>query len=185
MSTIYYAASSIDGFIATPEHSLDWLVTRDIDRAGPMNYDTFIATVGAIAMGSHTYEWIRDHADSVWDYDQPCWVFTTRQLEVFGGGDVKFTRTPVREVYAELVEAAAGKNIWVCGGGELAAKFADEGLLDEVWVQYAPVTLGAGAPLLPRRVELKLAELAQNRDFACARYDVIRPGAAADGTIRT
>jgi dihydrofolate reductase len=185
MSTIYYAASSVDGFIATPEHSLDWLLTRDIDRAGPMNYDAFIATVGAIAMGSHTYEWIRDHTDSVWEYDQPCWVFTTRPLEAFDGGEVRFTRANVQEVYDELVEAAAGKNIWVCGGGELAARFADAGLLDEVWVQYAPVALGAGAPLLPRHVELQLVELAQNRDFGCARYAVIRPTVTPDGTIAT
>jgi dihydrofolate reductase len=91
----------------------------------------------------------------------------------------------VREVYDELVEAAAGKDIWVCGGGELAGRFADAGLLDQVWVQDAPVTLGAGAPFLPRHVELRLAELAQNRDFVCARYDVIRARAAPDGTIAT
>jgi hypothetical protein len=41
-------------------------------------------------------------------------------------------------------------------------------------VQFAPVTLGAGAPLLPRRLELELREVARNRDFVCARYDVVR-----------
>lgn len=46
------------------------------------------------------------------------------------------------------------------------------GLLDEVWVQYVPVTLGDGAPLLPRRLELRLAEVARNADFACVRYSV-------------
>ncbi len=47
-------------------------------------------------------------------------------------------------------------------------------MLDEIWVSYAPVTLGAGAPLLPRRVELALEEVARNADFACARYRVVR-----------
>jgi len=41
-------------------------------------------------------------------------------------------------------------------------------------VQYAPVTLGSGAPLLPRRLELRLEEVVRNRDFACARYTVVR-----------
>jgi dihydrofolate reductase len=63
------------------------------------------------------------------------------------------------------------------GGGDLVGQFADAGLLDEVLVTIAPVTLGAGAPLLPRRVELRLEEVARNGDFACARYTVGRPSA--------
>jgi dihydrofolate reductase len=47
--------------------------------------------------------------------------------------------------------------------------------LDEVIVSIAPVTLGAGAPLLPRRTELQLEDVARNGDFACARYSVVRP----------
>ena len=80
----------------------------------------------------------------------------------------------VAPVHAEMVEAAGGKNVWIVGGGDLAGQFADAGLLDEVIVYIAPVTLGSGAPLLPRRVELRLEELGRNRDFACARYAVVR-----------
>ena len=179
MSTIYYTASTLDGFIASSEHSLDWLFPHDIDQSGPMNYGGFIQGVGGIVMGSHTYEWIRDHTGGTWDYVQPTWVFTTRALEVFGGGDVRFTRADVAQVHAELVAAAAGKDVWVCGGGELAGQFADAGLLDEIWVQYAPVTLGAGAPLLPRRLDLTVLDVARNRDFACTRYAVARVGQSA------
>ena len=53
-------------------------------------------------------------------------------------------------------------------------QFADAGLLDQVWVQYAPVTLGSGAPLLPRRLDLVVEEVARNRDFMCGRYLVQR-----------
>ncbi|WP_330998336.1 hypothetical protein [Microbacterium oxydans] len=49
-------------------------------------------------------------------------------------------------------------------------------MLDEVWVQYAPVTLGSGAPLLPRRLDLELLEVARNRNFLCGRYRVARDG---------
>ena len=64
------------------------------------------------------------------------------------------------------------RNVWIVGGGDLAGQFADAGLLDEVIVSLAPVTLGGGAPLLPRRIELRLDELGQNGDFACARFSV-------------
>ena len=74
-----------------------------------------------------------------------------------------------------MVAAAGGRNVWIVGGGDLAGQFADVGLLDEVIVYIAPVTLGAGAPLLPRRLELRLEELERNVDFACARYAVVPP----------
>jgi dihydrofolate reductase len=180
--TQYYTATTLDGFIADPNHSLDWLFTRDQDREGPLNYADFIAEVGALAMGSTTYEWILDHefagkepSEWKWPYDMPCWVFTHRQLAAVPNAQVQFTSGDVAAVHAEMVAAAGGRNVWVVGGGDLAGQFADAGLLDEVIVYIAPVTLGGGAPLLPRRLELRLEELAQNRDFACARYSVVRP----------
>jgi dihydrofolate reductase len=99
-------------------------------------------------------------------------VFTTRQLQHVDG-DVRFVRGPVAAVHPALVAAADHKDVWVVGGGALAAQFSDAGLLDELWVQYAPVTLGAGSPLLPRHLELRLVEVLRNRDFACARYAVL------------
>ncbi len=178
--TQYYTATSLDGFIATTEHSLDWLFTREQDANGPMNYHEFIADVGAVAMGSTTYEWILDHEskggaqDFRWPYDQPCWVFTHRELSAVPGADIRFVRDNVAGVHAQVVEAAGGRNVWIVGGGDLAGQFADAGLLDDVFVYIAPVTLGAGAPLLPRHLELQLEEVARNGDFVCARYVVAR-----------
>ena len=59
--TQYYTATTLDGFIADPDDSLDWLFTRDQDRDGPLNYAEFISGIGALAMGSTTYEWILGH----------------------------------------------------------------------------------------------------------------------------
>jgi dihydrofolate reductase len=73
-----------------------------------------------------------------------------------------------------MVDAAGDRNIWIVGGGDLAGQFADAGLLDEVLVSIAPVTLGAGAPLLPRRIELRLDEIGRNGDFVSARFSVVR-----------
>jgi dihydrofolate reductase len=179
--TQYYTATSLDGFIADPNHSLDWLFTRQRDDDGMLSYGAFIAEVGALAMGATTYEWILDHEFSgkdvsewTWPYDIPRRVFTHRSLTVVPDAPVTFTSAPVEEVHAELVEAAGGRNVWLVGGGDLVGQFHDAGLLDEVWVQYAPVTLGAGAPVLPRHVELRLEEVTRNRDFLCGRYTVVR-----------
>ncbi len=172
MTTHYYTASSLDGFIATADHGLDWLLTRDIDESGPMAYPGFISSIGALAMGASTYEWVLRHGGE-WSYTQPTWVLTHRTLPVPEGADVRFAQGDIRAVHAAMTEAAGAADLWVVGGGDLAGQFADAGLLDEVWVQFAPVTLGEGAPVLPRQLELELIDVARNRDFLCGRYRVL------------
>jgi dihydrofolate reductase len=179
--TQYYTATTLDGFIADPDNSLDWLFTRKQDEDGLLNYGEFIANIGAMAMGSTTYEWILNHefagkdsAEWKWPYDVPCWVFTHRQLSGVPNSRIVFTSANIPAVHQEMISAAGDRNIWIVGGGDLAGQFADEKLLDEVIVYAAPVTLGAGAPLLPRRVELRLAEVGRNGDFVCARFSVVR-----------
>ncbi|WP_417564684.1 dihydrofolate reductase family protein [Microbacterium sp.] len=171
MTTIYFTASSLDGFLATPDHDLGWLLRQDVDPAGPMGYAAFVENVGALAMGASTYEWLLGHSDG-WEYAQPTCVLTHRSLPTRPGADVRFAAGDVRAVHAQLTDAAAGRDVWVVGGGDLAGQFADAGLLDEVWVQFAPVTLGAGRPLLPRGLDLELVDVMRNRAFLCGRYRV-------------
>jgi dihydrofolate reductase len=75
-----------------------------------------------------------------------------------------------------MVEAAGGKDIWLVGGGDLVGQFADRGLLDQIEVSVAPVTLGAGAPLLPRRLrasDRELTKVGRNGQFAELTYRVV------------
>jgi dihydrofolate reductase len=137
--TQYYTATTLDGYIADPDNSLDWLFTRQREDDGPLNYGEFIAEVGALAMGSTTYEWLLDHEfadkdppDWKWPYDIPCWVFTHRQLPVVPDAAIEFTSADVAAVHKEMVDAAGDRNVWIVGGGDLAGQFADLGLLDEV-----------------------------------------------------
>ena len=157
MKTQYFTATSLDGFIATEDDSLEWLFP--LGSVGDSSYPDFIAGVGALAMGSTTYEWMREHSDQVlaetgsrWPYTQPAWVFTRRSLPTIEGADIRFVRDDVRKVHARMSEAAAGKNLWIVGGGDLAGQFHDAGLLDEIIVQVGSATLGKGKPLFPRRV---------------------------------
>ena len=179
--TRYYTATSLDGFIADPDDSLDWLLTRRQQDDGALRYDDFITDVGAMVMGATTYEWILDHefsgtdrADWTWPYDIPCWVLTHRTPDLVPGAPITITSGDVAPVHAQMTHAAEGRDLWVVGGGDLAGQFADAGLLDEVIVSIAPVTLGDGAPLLPRHIELSLEEMGRNGEFACARYAVAR-----------
>src|SRR5512138_2572682 len=180
MSTQYYTACSLDGFIAAPGDSLDWLFS--LGDPVDTSYPTFIKDVGALAMGSSTYEWMLRHvigpeADhpEPWPYRQPTWVFTTRTLPGIPGADVRFARGDVRPVHAAMVEAAAGRNVWLVGGGDLVGQFHDHGLLDEIILGIAPVLLSRGAPLLPRHLsarELILTGTAQVGRFAYLTYAV-------------
>ncbi len=186
MKTQYYTASSLDGFIAGPGDSLEWLFPLgDIEDT---SYPQFIRGVGALAMGSATYEWMLRHVVGAepprpWPYEQPTWVFTTRTLPGVPGADIRFVRGDVRPVHDAMRAAAPGRNIWVVGGGDLAGQFYDAGLLDELYVQVGSVTLGAGKPLLPRAITsppLKLVSVrAVGTGFAELHYQVPHPAAAA------
>ena len=182
MKTQYYTASSLDGFIATEDDSLDWLFPLgDINDTG---YPEFIKEVGALAMGSSTYEWMLRHvvkpgtgAGSPWPYAQPTWVFSSRPRAAIPGADIRFAQGDVGPIHAEMKNAAAGKNVWIVGGGDLAGQFYDAGLLDDVIVQIGSVTLGQGKPLLPRRIcgaaALRLTSVQHiGPGFAELRYDV-------------
>ena len=175
--SIFYTATTLDGYIADENDSLAWLFEQETDEGGPAGYKEFIAGIGAMVMGATTYTWIGDHmctSGEAWSYDIPCWVFTHRELEPLGEG-IEFVSGDLREQYAAIAESAGDRDIWVVGGGDLAGQFADHGLLDQVMLSIAPVTLGAGRPLFPRRHNLKLVELDRNGDFAVATYDVVGP----------
>lgn len=182
MKTQYYTASSLDGFIAGPNDSLDWLFP--LGDIGDTSYPAFIRDIGALAMGSATYEWMLRHAvhadpPQPWPYEQPTWVFSSRTLPEVPGVDLRFVRGDVRPVHEDMVAAAAGKNIWLVGGGDLVGQFHDHGLLDEIFVQIGSVTLGAGKPLLPRAIispPLRLVSVrAVGTGFAELHYEVPRP----------
>ncbi len=184
MKTQYYTAVSLDGFIADPNNSLEWLM--QLSEGPGEGYDRFIRDVGALAMGSTTYEWILDQymykdtsKPKQWIYEQPAWVFTSRKLREVPGAKITFVKGDVRPVHEAMRAAAGDKNIWLVGGGELVGLFHDQGLLDEIFVSVASVTLGGGAPLLPRRITnppLKLLSAVPRGDsFVEIHYHVIHP----------
>jgi dihydrofolate reductase len=159
---VYFTACTLDGFIADEHDSLDWLfeVPHAVDDDdGDGDWDAFIARIGPLVTGTTTYRWMldrhfTDHPEQWHDFygDRPLWVFTHQDLPAVPGVDVHLVSGDVAAVYDELVAAAGGKDVWVVGGGDLVGQFDDAGLLDELHLGMTPVTLGAGRPLLPRRI---------------------------------
>ena len=188
-TTVYYCASSLDGYIAETDDSLDWLLEYEGDfeheaaEPDPMSegggYERFFEGVSAIVMGSVTYEWILDHLDVAgggqWPYrGKPCWVLSSRELRLPEGEgvDVRVANASVGELHAEMAVAAGDRVLWVVGGGNVASQFADEGLLDEVHVTVVPVVLGAGKPLFERRITSTPMQLVATRAFASGMVEL-------------
>jgi dihydrofolate reductase len=176
-TTQYYTATSIDGFIADQNNSLDWLFESGEGNAA---FGDFFLQIGAFVMGATTYEWIwaheklDDHPEkwAEWYGTTPAWVFTHRELPRLPGANVTFVSGDVRPVHEAMMAAAAGRNIWVVGGGELAGCFADHGLLDELIVTVVPVVLGAGKPLFDRRLPGGPMQLTGTRPFDSGMVEV-------------
>jgi dihydrofolate reductase len=182
--TQYFTATSLDGYIADENNSLDWLF--EVDRAeGDDSFTRFFADVGAMAMGATTYEWVLDH-ERLLDHPEkwrayygetPCWVFTHRPLPLVPGTDIRIVEGDPRPVHQEMTQAAGDRNIWLVGGGDLVGQFSDWSLLDEILLGVAPVTLGAGAPLLPRRLtaaDLELVDVVRDKQFVRLSYRLRR-----------
>lgn len=177
LKTQYFTATSLDGFIATEEDSLEWLFP--LAAIGESSYPAFIADVGALAMGSATYEWMVRNAAKVaaetgssWPYTQPVWVFSSRVLPAINGADIRFVKGDVRQFHAHMQAAAGTKNIWVVGGGDLAGQFYDAGLLDELVIQIGSATLGKGKPLFPRRVLSPILRLVSVRQIGAGMAEL-------------
>ena len=107
--TQYYTATSIDGFIADGHNSLDWLFqvpAGDDDVGHEDRFARFLSDVGAMSMGSTTYEWVIEH-DQLREQpekwrgyygDTPCWVFSHRELPAIAGADLRFVQGEVGSI---------------------------------------------------------------------------------------
>lgn len=181
---VYATATTLDGYLADPNHSLDWLFVVDGGEQTLGELDEFVQGVGVMVEGSSTYQWVIDHENLTehpekWQNfygDRATYVFTSRtDLPVIPGADVTFVNGDVAEHLPAIRERTGDKDVWIVGGGDLVGQFADAGALDEVHVSIAPVTLGAGAPLLPRVLDstrLHLAEVSQAGQFIQAKFTV-------------
>ncbi|HEY3417426.1 MAG TPA: dihydrofolate reductase family protein [Armatimonadota bacterium] len=140
---ILYIACSLDGYIATAAHGLDWL-TRFETPEEDYGYQAFYQSVDALLLGSGTYEQMPKLGP--WPYaGKPCWVFSRRRLHI-EQPDVTLTDQDPETVLQEIVQRGL-KRAWLVGGGKLIASFRARALITEYIISIIPVILGAGIPL--------------------------------------
>ena len=170
----YYAAQTLDGYIAESDDNLDWLLGyegryEDADSDAEMGgYDAFYEGIGALVSGSVTYEWVLDHIDE-WPYaGKPFWVLSSRELpQPEGEGvDVRVVSGEIPKLIEKMLDSAGDRDLWIVGGGNIASQFADHGLLDRVETTVVPVVLGEGKPLFDRRLPGGPMQLLSVRAFS-------------------
>ena len=158
---VYYVATSLDGYIATPEGSVDWLSTFE-GTEEDYGYAEFYSTVDALLLGSRTYE--QSLAFGEWAYrGKPCWVFSGRSLTPLEPNMTVTSACPV-DVLSEL-EARSLRRAWLVGGGTLAASFRKHGFITEYIVSVIPIILGGGIPLFGGSGPRENMQLLQSRPY--------------------
>jgi len=157
VEVVYYAASSLDGYIATTGGGVEWLDAFQ-GTGDDHGFADFYSTVDALVMGSHTYEFSLRHPP--WQApDKPSWVFTHRDLEIAHQSVTLTSQDP--PAVMKLIQARGLNRVWLMGGGKLAASFRMHGLISHYMIAVVPVVLGSGIPLLAsgsRRDELRLVQ---------------------------
>lgn len=158
-----YVATSLDGFIADREGSVDWLDAYDPRRYG---YDAFMAEVGAVIMGRRTYEFVRAMRDD-WPYaGKRALVLSSRTLVGVPDGVL-----PTARGMAGAIQSARGwttKDIWIVGGAIAMQSALDGGHVDVIETFIVPVLLGRGLPLI--------ADLAHRQELSFEGIETFQDG---------
>lgn len=168
---VLFIASSLDGYIATKDESLEWLFK--VEGEGDNGFSEFYETVDTILMGKRTYDWVMKQETEKFPYkNKECYVFTRspyKETEY-----VKFVNDDINN-FVNKLKNKDGKNIWVVGGGELLNSFIQEDLVDEFIITIAPTLIGNGIPLFKegnQELELSLKGTKRFNQFIELHYEI-------------
>lgn len=171
-----FLATSLDGYIARPDHGLDWLsrVERDGEDYG---FAKFFASVDAMVMGRGTYDVVADF--DPWPYgDKRMLVLTTRDATSRHGEE--FVAGAVDQVLSQLHAEGVG-HVYL-DGGNVVGQGLRAGVVDELTVSVIPVLLGEGIPLAPQIGRDVVLQLTGHRAFESG---LVQLHYAVDETTKT
>jgi len=168
---ILYIATSLDGYIATEDDSLEWLFKTEGE--GDNGYSDFYNTIDTILIGRRTYDWIMKEESGNFPYkNKECYIFSKSKsgkeenVEFINQDLVSFTNK---------IKRLDGGNIWLVGGGSLLQAFIKERLVDELIITIAPTLIGNGIPLFKNNdfeMELELMNIRKFNQFVEIHYKV-------------
>jgi dihydrofolate reductase len=143
---VLFIASSLDGFIAAPDGSVDWLFTDN-----DYGYHDFFASVDTVIMGRKTYTQILEFG--AYPYEGKKGFVLTRSHVPERDENVTFMGENIPDLI-DALRQSPGKNIWLVGGGEIIKLFVQHHWIDRIILSIHPVILGDGMPLfLPTKAQ--------------------------------
>ena len=159
-SVIWHVTMSLDGFIAGPDDSMDWVFGQWTDDTGePRDIrvdkssmaDEIVHTTGAILAGRRWYEIATSRLNGVEGiyggaWKGPVFVLTHRPPKSEHHPAVSFVSKDVRDAVATARDAAQGRNV-VLFGASIPQQCLRAGVLDELIIHLVPVLLGDGIRL--------------------------------------
>lgn len=143
-----FIATSLDGFIARPDGTIDWLerANETVPEGQDCGYADFMSTVDALVMGSGTFEKVMSFPE--WPYgDKPVWVVSRslQQLPAHLPPQVRLLNASPLAI-AQEAERLGFERLYI-DGGQLIQSFLRAGLVTDLTVTTIPVLIGAGRPL--------------------------------------
>lgn len=154
-----FVATSLDGFIARPDGSIDWLDEANalMPSGEDCGYGVFMQSIDVVVMGRHTFEQVLTF--DAWPYgEKRVVVLSSRKVDI--PATLSAAVSASSEAPALLVErlsAEGAKHLYVDGGITIQ-RFLAAGLIDDITVTLIPVLLGRGRPLFgPAEQDLHLA----------------------------
>lgn len=158
---VYGVGISLDGYIARPDGSVDFLFMPKDYSMGP-----FFKRVDTAVMGRKTYEvGLSMSGGSEFNgYGLKCYVFSKKEKAGERKG-VTFVRESPRE-WLTQIQSQKGKDIWLMGGGELTRAFLRDDLVDELYLGVVPTLIGEGIPAFPAGFPQQEFALAENKSFS-------------------
>lgn len=140
---VLFIATSLDGYIATTEGSLDWLF--EAEGEGDNGFADFYESTDALIMGKSTYDHVMEMTENKYPHaDRKSYVFTSDTTAMHEA--IEFINEDV-VTFTKRLKKEEGKNIWLIGGSQLLDAFMKKNLVDEYIITHAPVLLGNGIPL--------------------------------------
>ena len=143
MTISVFVGTSVDGFIARPNGSFDFLPAGGGE---PHGYDEFMASVDALVIGRNTFDTVLKLP--TWPYgDKRVVVLSSRPVDLSAvrGGVVEQMAGPPAEIVSKLA-ASAVHNLYVDGGITIQ-RFLRAGLVQRLIITRVPVLIGEGIPL--------------------------------------
>ncbi|HEY9734709.1 MAG TPA: dihydrofolate reductase family protein [Trichocoleus sp.] len=178
-----FIATSLDGYIARTDNSLDWLdrANANVPSGEDCGYGEFIDSVDVLVMGRNSFEKVLSFGE--WPYSKPVVVLSRSDLAIPNSitADVSRSAESPRALVERLGHSGA-KHLYI-DGGLVIQSFLREGLIDEITITLIPIILGAGKPLFgPLEKDIELTHIAtKTYDFGFVqnKYRVNVPSSVA------